>query len=78
LLLLLLIILLTLDGVNIAALVEVQSDMVSLSSATEGGALLLLEPPPPLLLLKDLQFLFPPPFSPLESTYSSPTKESAG
>ena len=62
--------LLTLEGVRIAALVDVQKEMVSLSSATEGTELVLEAS----LLLIDFQFLRPRTAPP---PYSSVTRESA-
>jgi hypothetical protein len=62
--------LLTLEGVRIAAFVDVQKEMVSLSSATEGTELVLDAS----LLLIDFQFLRP---STAPPPYSSVTRESA-
>ena len=63
--------LLTFEGVRIAALVEVQKEIVSRSSAMEGTELVLDAS----LLLNDFQFLRLGP--PVAAPYSSVTKESA-
>lgn len=61
-----------LEGVKIAALVDVQKEMVSLSSAIEGTELVLEAS----LLLIDFQFRLPSP-APPAPPYSSATNESA-